>query len=328
MISMAQIDPNGVCNAKCWFCPVAYAPNPDIGKKTMPIEMFRSLITQLHEGKGDFVSPRFNGIYTAHYNEVLMYPHLEEMFEILREFNLGTLILSNGTTLTPKRIDLLAKYPDVIRGVCLNIPASDPDTWARLTGMNAKMFPHLIANIKYFHDTMPLYVARKAFSIQINGVTENSLINRGGWVTQLSKAPALDLDPETGDLRKAFNGFKQMFPDTQIYEMPSLIDRAGHLENHEVITNRDGIDRYLSQGKTRVVGCGNGREVGGRPNGWVHVNANGDLFLCCNDYNFDTIFGNLTEESLKTIWTGELRQQTIEQAYQSMCRTCASAIWE
>jgi hypothetical protein len=28
MIKVVQLDPNGLCNAKCWYCPVAYGGNP------------------------------------------------------------------------------------------------------------------------------------------------------------------------------------------------------------------------------------------------------------------------------------------------------------
>ena len=40
-IFMAQIDPNGLCNSECWFCPVAYSPNPAFAKKNMPIEIIQ-----------------------------------------------------------------------------------------------------------------------------------------------------------------------------------------------------------------------------------------------------------------------------------------------
>jgi radical SAM protein with 4Fe4S-binding SPASM domain len=326
-ISMAQIDPNGTCNSRCWFCPVAYVPNPEKGRKTMPIELFDSLIRQLTEGKGRFVADSFNGIYTAHYNEVLLYAYFDEMLEVLRRYHLGTLILSNGTPLSKKRTDTIKKYQDVVRGVCLNIPAAEPESWSRFTGISKAVFPHLIENIRYFHEQLPHYVESKAFSIQMNGVNRHSLSEGGGWLDMLGSAPALDLDPETGDLHRNYLLFKEMFPDTQVFEMPSLLDRAGYLDTHNIITNKRGIERYLKKDNARVVGCGNGREVGGRPNGWLHVNANGDLFICCSDYDFDTVFGNVNESTLEQAWMSDSHKQMIERSYDTICRTCASAIW-
>lgn len=327
---MAQIDPNGNCNSKCWFCPVAYVPNPEIGKKTMPIELFESLIRQLHEGKGKFVSENFSGIYTAHYNEVLMYAYFEEMLEVLRKYNMGTVILSNGTPFTKKRIDVIKKYQDVVRGICLNIPAAEADLWSRLTGFPEATFEKMIDNIKYAHVELEPYIKSKAFSIQMNGMNMNSLSQHGGWLDVLPSAPKLDLDVETGDLRRNYLKFKEMFPDTQIFEMPSLVDRAGYLDVHGIITNKTGIEKYLTDHgkKTRVIGCNNGKEVGGRPNGWIHVNANGDLFICCNDYDFGTTFGNLNENTLEEIWWSDRHREMVEHSYNTMCRTCASAVWE
>src|SRR4030095_495084 len=135
----AQIAPNGICNSKCWFCPVAYVPNPERGKKVMPIELFESVIKQLVENRGKLVSENFNYIYTAHYNEVLMYPHFQEMLEVLRKYKLGTMVLSNGTPLTKSRIDIIKEYTDVVWGICLNMPAIEPDVWATFTGMSSKI---------------------------------------------------------------------------------------------------------------------------------------------------------------------------------------------
>jgi radical SAM protein with 4Fe4S-binding SPASM domain len=109
--------------------------------------------------------------------------------------------------------------------------------------------------------------------------------------------------------------------------VPSLVDRAGYLDTQNIMTNKKGIEKYLAKDNTRVIGCGNGREVGGRPNGWIHVNANGDLFICCNDYDFETVFGNLKANTLEEIWMSDSHKQMIEHSYDTICRTCASAIW-
>src|SRR5262249_23474702 len=116
-IVQAQIDPNGTCNAKCWFCPVAYIPNPEQGKKVMPVEFFENILQQLWKNKGKFVSEEFNHIYLAHYSEVLLYPRLRELFEALRKYEFGTTLLSNGTPLTKTRIDLIKEYQDVVWGI-------------------------------------------------------------------------------------------------------------------------------------------------------------------------------------------------------------------
>ena len=326
-ISMAQIDPNGLCNVGCWFCPVRYAENPTAQRTNMPIEVFENIIEQLMAGKGTFVADNFDFIYTAHYNEVLLYKYFPEMLEVLRKHKIRTIILTNGTPLTKAKTDLIREYKDVVYGICFNIPASEPEEWARATGKPVKMFDKLLEQVTYAVEQLPEMVAAKAMSIQVNGINKNSLVEYGGWITQLKDAPQMDMDPVTGTLARMANGWKEMFPGLQVYEMPALVDRNGHLDTHQIITNIDGIKLKEKKNFTRVVGCGNGIEVGGRPNGWVHIAANGDLFICCNDYDFETVFGNANDKPLKDIWMSVEHKMMTAKSFNNFCKTCVHAIW-
>jgi len=326
-ISMAQIDPNGLCNVGCWFCPVKYAENPLAQRTNMPIEVFENIIEQLMAGKGTFVSENFDFIYTAHYNEVLLYKYFPEMLEVLRKHKIRTIVLTNGTPLTKARTDLIKEYSDVVYGICFNIPASEPEEWARATGKPVKMFDKLMEQVTYAIEQLPDMVKEKRLSIQVNGINKNSLVEYGGWITQLKDAPVMDMDPENGTLARMTNGWRQKFPDVQVYEMPALVDRNGHLDTHQIITNIDGIKLKEQKGRTRVVGCGNGIEVGGRPNGWVHIAANGDLFICCNDYDFETVFGNANDKPLKDIWMSVEHKMMTAKSFDNFCKTCVHAIW-
>lgn len=324
---MAQIDPNGLCNSGCWFCPVAYSPNPEFAKKNMPIETLQEILFQLDQGKGKFVSDSFNFIYTAHYNEVLLYKYFEEMLGLFRCYRLQTIILTNGTPLTPAKVDIIKQYKDVVYGICLNIPESEPGLWSKAVNMPESMFSKLVNNIKYAIEQLPEMFTEKRISIQVNGMNQMSLSQYGGWLDILPNAPKINLDLEEGSLVKAVEGFKKMFPGMQVYEMASLIDRAGHLDKHQVITNIQGIKKYAKKDNQKVIGCGNGIEVGGRPNGWIHINANGDMFICCNDYDFETVFGNINEKPIKDIWMSKEHKDMIDHSYKTLCTTCAAAIW-
>jgi sulfatase maturation enzyme AslB (radical SAM superfamily) len=331
-ITNLQIDPYGVCNAKCWYCPVKYKGNPTEGKSIMSPELFEKIIKNLideREKPDGLVSRAFNGFYTAHYNEVLLYPHFEEILKICRKYKLVTMVLSNGIPLTPEKVDILKEYQDVLSGICLNTPAFDAETWSKRSGINIKQFDKLISNIKYAVEQLPNMVKNKAFSIQINGVHDLSFGNKGGWLEKGEQFPTdIDLNVESGELVQQEKKAKELFPGVNIFTVPYLIDRAGLLD--EVITNGPAIQRNLmknNEGK-KVIGCGNGREVGGRPIGWVHVNANGDAFLCCNDYDFDFKFGNFQTQELRDFWGNEDHIKKIEQSYETICRNCASAVFE
>ena len=85
-IKGVQLDVNGLCNAGCWFCPVRYEGNPKSAITDMPLDKLENILKQLSEGKGDFVDNDLNLIYTANYNEVILYKHFEEMFDLYRKY--------------------------------------------------------------------------------------------------------------------------------------------------------------------------------------------------------------------------------------------------
>jgi hypothetical protein len=176
---------------------------------------------------------------------------------------------------------------------------------------------------------LPDMIINKSFSIQINGANNNSFSDHGGWLDKGSDFPSdMDLDPFTGELKQQENLARQLFPSLQIFPVPSLIDRAGLLDN--IMTNKQAIERNLMQGdKTKkVYMCGNGREVGGRPIGWLHVNGAGKAFLCCNDYNFEYVIGDFKTQELRDFWGKEEHLKLIKKAYQTICVNCASALFE
>ena len=86
-------------------------------------------------------------------------------------------------------------------------------------------------------------------------------------------------------------------------------------------------EKYLKKKGSRVIGCNGGIEFRSRTNEWVHINPNGDLFICCADYNFETVFGNVNSTSLKNIWSSRERQEMIKKSYSDMCTKCSAAIW-
>lgn len=330
-IHQMQLDPYGVCNARCWFCPVKYRGNPDHGKEVMSVELLRKIIENILEERAKpdgLVHKNFNGFYTAHYNEILLYPHFEELLKLCKEYNLHFMVLSNGIPLTPERVDLIVQYKNAVNGICLNIPAFDAETWSKRSGINIRQFDKLISNVQYAMQTLPQMVQNKSFSIQVNGSTDNSFSDKNGWLDKGPQFPHdMDLNPVTGELAQQVEKARDLFPGLQIFGMPSLIDRAGLLDH--VMTNKVAIKRNLQHGDEtkKVIACGNGREVGGRPVGWIHVNAAGKVFLCCNDYDMEVVLGDFKTQTLRDFWGTEYHMEKVQQSYDTICRGCASAIF-
>ena len=150
-------------------------------------------------------------------------------------------------------------------------------------------------------------------SIQVNGYDPNN-----DWTQKGENFP---IDLQDDENNKQFDLAKAMFPKANVFKMPHLIDRAGSIA--KVITNKHAIVRH-HKGK-KVVGCMNSAEHGGRPIGWIHVNAQGECFLCCNDYDMEIKFGDFKTQKLRDFWGDENHVQKIKQSYDTICTDCAAA---
>ena len=328
-ITDAQIDPFGYCNAKCWFCPVGYQKNPPHAAKHMPVDLLDKIFSELIKEKekpNGVVEANFYHFYTAHYNEILLYKHLDEMLYLAKCYGLKTLILSNGVNLTEEKVEILQRHKDVISGINLNIPAFEDGLWQERSGVTRYEFDHVRQNVLRTMEAFPEYTANGTFSIGVNIPTAPYMEENGGWMEMLENAPKIDLNPLTGESPKQVALGKSLFPGLNVYSVESLIDRASILTEHKVIDNSKAIARFNKGDKTRVVGCSNGTI--GRIYGWLHINALGDAFLCCNDYDFDYTFGNMNDNTLDEIWRSEEHAAMIERALGSICVSCASAIWK
>jgi len=328
-IRQLQLDPYGICNAKCWFCPVKYKGNPENGKQIMSPDLLRKIIKNLideRDKKDGLVHKEFGQFYTAHYNEILLYPHFEELLKICQEYKISFTLLSNGIPLIPSRIDLIQKYPGVVNGICLNIPAFDAETWSVRSGINIKQFDKLVSNVNYAIECLPTLVNSKSFSIQINGVTSNSFDDTTGWLKKGPEFPTdINLDINNGELSKQKTIAKKLFPKLKIFTISSLVDRVGLLDH--IITNKSAIKRNLQKGDItrQVFACGDDQEIGGRPFSWIHVNSSGKVFLCCNDYDMEIQFGDFKTQELKDFWGNEFHQQKVQESFNTICRECKHA---
>jgi hypothetical protein len=334
-IQMLQLDPFGVCNAKCWYCPVRYLGNPDEGKEVMSPELLEKIIKNLideRDKEDGLVSKNFNSFFTSHYNEILLYKHFEELLQLCEKYGLQCQVLSNGVPLTPDKVDLIARYKNSVKQLFLNVPAYDAETWSKRSGINIKQFDKLISNISYAVEKLPEMVQDKSFTIGINGTNENSFVARGGMLEKGVDFPSdMDLDPYNGELAKQARLAKELFPTLHSFTVSNLIDRAGILDN--VMTNKKGIEINLKNNDVnkKVIGCSHNtwhEDIGGRPFGWLHINSKGETFLCCHDYHFDYKFGSFKTQELADFWGKENHEELIQKAFDTFCKNCSTAIFE
>lgn len=293
----------------------------------MELGELENILSQLHNGKGDFVSSDLKNIFTANYNEVLLYKNFEEMFDLYRKYGFTINILTNGTPLTKKKTDIIKKNIDVVGGILLNIPSGDKSRWSKYVNLNEKMFDKMVENVLYAAEELKELVLEDRFYLMVNGLNNNSLVENGGWLDILPGAPDLNLDVDSGDLAKEVLLLKSIFPSIQVFPAHHLYDRAGHLADSGIIDQTSAINKYLAGEGKKVIGCNGGLGVRSRTNEWIHINPNGDFFICCADFDFKTVYGNSNNSTIKDIWLSKERTDMIEDSYSNMCTKCSAAIW-
>lgn len=314
-IQKLQLDPFGFCNAKCWFCPVRYIPQPESGSSQMPVELIEKIFEELEsERKNPYgvVSSSFNFFTTAHYNEVLLYKNIKELFDLARKFKYQTYVLSNGISLSPSKIDLIAEYSDVVTHVGLNIPAFEKDLWAKRAGFSPDQFGRLMSNLEYA--SVKFKYLQSNFQIHINGLSKSMFDD--GVISEGPEFESHDYDL-LNEHENQYQLAKKLFPTIAI-DKSAIFDRAGFIKN--IVSNKTYMNSLITDKK--VVGCTNS---GDRVTDWLHVNSSGKVFLCCNDYNFDYEFGDLTKQSLSEIWRSQKHFDVIEKAFKEICVGCVSA---
>lgn len=292
-IKFIQLDPNGLCNQKCWFCPVAYLGNPESKINQMSIRVLEKVFIEItNKRREGLITADF--LYFSHYNEVLLYKHFDRLLQFMRDFGWTGYFLTNGTTLSKKRVDQLMEYSDVNAGMCINSPSYTEELFEKTTGHKPRMLKMLIKNVRYAID------AGLNPGMVINGIDERSNIVKGSeFPEELEGANA-----------REYARAKELFPEIHIQDQPYLIDRAGYIDH--IIKNK------YPEGK--VVGCHGNRETE-----WLHINALGEVFVCCNDYNMDYVFGNLVTQTLDEIWGSPRHKEVINLAYEGICTSCTSA---
>lgn len=328
-VKYVQLDLFGFCNAACWYCPVKYIPQPERTRVHMPLDLVEKILMDLNENRiseDGVVSNTMRCIFTAHYGEVLLYKHFEGFLDLLRKYNFTTTIFSNGVNLTPNKIDIIKSNREVISDIVLNIPSFEPEIWANRSGLPVNQYDRLISNLEYLDTELADF---DSVIILINGVDANS------WNEQFQPGDEfdklmIDQHPAKGEQIRAYEFAKKKFKNLIAYKEYVLHDRAGLLSN--LITNQPSIEERLKTGT--VVGCmgGPSRERY-RPDGsedvdsdrtteMIHINPLGETFLCCNDYNMEYVFGNLSQQSLSEIWVAEKHVDVIMRAREEICQRC------
>jgi MoaA/NifB/PqqE/SkfB family radical SAM enzyme len=179
------------CNQKCFFCPVSVAPRED---ETMSPELFARIVAQLTPFRDTI-----EGVFLQSYNEPTLDRRFVENIKALFAAGLPVAVLSNGSGLTPAKVDGILAAGS-LRYLCINLSTLDREQYQRDRGED-----HLDVVLRNLD-----YVKDKPFAQQMRIVV---------------------LGEMTDAHRADFEAIKERFAGSRFeVEMHHATDRAGWLE--------------------------------------------------------------------------------------------------
>ena len=123
------------------------------------------------------------------------------------------------------------------------------------------------------------------------------------------------------DMQQNIDEAKEMFGiEVRVF---GYLDRAGmNKKKNKLLTDEEFKE-------DRLVGCSTHR-----PNEWFSILANGDVYLCTQDWNRENKIGNVEKESIESVWNNEKYQWyrdvifgRIETPEDFICKKCKIAIY-
>ncbi|MGZ4779713.1 MAG: radical SAM/SPASM domain-containing protein [Thermoanaerobaculia bacterium] len=123
-LKIVSLETMTACNQKCYFCPVSIAPREDYD---MPTELFERIVNELT------MFPTVESVFLQSYNEPTLDRRFVEQCTTLFRAGLPVAVLSNGSGLTPGRVEAILRAGQ-LRYLCINLSTMDRERYARDRG--------------------------------------------------------------------------------------------------------------------------------------------------------------------------------------------------
>lgn len=111
-----SLEAHTVCNQSCYFCPVSVAPRES---HFMPTETYERIVRQIAE-----LGEPIEAVFMISYNEPTLDARFVDQVRAIREAGLPPATLTNGTGLTPERVDALVALGG-LRYLSINLSTLD-----------------------------------------------------------------------------------------------------------------------------------------------------------------------------------------------------------
>ena len=100
-LKYVSLEANTTCNQSCFFCPVSVnSREPHF----MSMDFYEEIVKQLSAYR-----ETIEGVSMIHYNEATIDKRFVDQIRLLRSYGLTPVVATNGTGMTPKRVDAIMK---------------------------------------------------------------------------------------------------------------------------------------------------------------------------------------------------------------------------
>ncbi|MEO8274990.1 MAG: radical SAM/SPASM domain-containing protein [Thermoanaerobaculia bacterium] len=138
LLKYVSLEAHTVCNQSCYFCPVSIAPRES---HFMPMDLYQRILGQLSDYRSTI-----EALFMINYNEPTADKRFVEQVRAIRAAGLPPAVLTNGTGLTPDRVDALVEMGG-LRFLSINLSTIDRERYKKERGND-----HLIGvlrNLEY-----------------------------------------------------------------------------------------------------------------------------------------------------------------------------------
>ncbi|HVG09883.1 MAG TPA: radical SAM protein [Thermoanaerobaculia bacterium] len=125
LLKYVSLEAHTVCNQSCYFCPVSVAPRAD---HFMPMDLYERILGELSVWRDTI-----EAVFMINYNEPTADKRFVEQVGAIKAAGLRPAVLTNGTGLTPSRVDQLVEMGG-LRFLSINISTLDRERYKKERG--------------------------------------------------------------------------------------------------------------------------------------------------------------------------------------------------
>jgi pyruvate-formate lyase-activating enzyme len=125
LLKYVSLEAHTVCNQSCYFCPVSIAPRADY---FMPTELYERIVGELGAHRDTL-----EAVFMINYNEPTADKRFVDQVRAIKAAGLPPAVLTNGTGLTPDRVDALVEMGG-LRFLSINLSTLDRERYRRDRG--------------------------------------------------------------------------------------------------------------------------------------------------------------------------------------------------